>query len=199
MDKIAGAEIRIPSLTKLCGQAPLSDYHSVTKARLVEDRPNGVALFEITGLGMDGIEKSDLIQTPYSAWRRVIMPTHRIYPNTKLKNDDFRTSEVNVATGSAREYRGVMVSAGIDFTGLQSKQTLLENQFVVTTAIEKQPDLHKGDLVRLDLISGDLTLSTQATASETGSVGDRIRVMTAKSKKEVVGVIREDHSVEVSL
>ena len=104
-----------------------------------------------------------------------------------------------MATGPIREYRGILVPADGDFSKLQTRQTLLENQFVTTSAIERQPDVRKGDSVRLDLLSGDLQLSTQATASENGSIGDRVRVLTTKTKKEVVGTIREDHSVEVRL
>jgi flagella basal body P-ring formation protein FlgA len=198
-ERIPGAEIRIPSLEKLCSQAPLNGYASISTVRLVEDRAQGVVLFEINGSGEDGTPRSDLVQTPYSAWKRVLAPVRRIYPNTKLKNEDFKSQEVNVASGSPREYRGVMLSADTDLSGFQSRQTILENQFVTTTSVEKQPDLRKGDIVRLDLVSGDLTLSTQATVSEPGSIGERIRVLTAKSKKEVVGTVREDHSVEVKL
>lgn len=198
-DRIPGAEIRLPSLEKICSEAPLKNYSEISTVRLVEDRPQGVALFEVSGLSSDGKERTDLVQTPYSAWRKVLTAVHRIYPNTKLKNEDFKIQEVNVASGSPREYRGVMVPAETEMTGQQSRQTILENQFVVMSAIEKQPELRKGDMVRLDLSSGDLTLSTQATVSEAGSVGDRIRVITQKSKKEVVGTIREDHSVEVRL
>ncbi len=198
-ERIPSAEIRIPSLEKLFSQLPLSGYVSVTKVRLVEDRAQGVAIFELTGQGVDGAQLSDLVQTPYAAWKRVLAPVRRIYPNSKLKNDDFKIQEVNVATGAPREYRGVMLSADSDLSGFQSRQTILENQFVTTGAIERQPDVRKGDTVRLDLVSGDLTLSTQATASEAGAVGERVRVLTNKSKKEVVGIVREDHSVEVKL
>jgi len=198
-ERIPDAEIRIPSLEKLCSQAPLSNYSNVSKVRLVEDRAQGVALFEISGNGEDGTGRSDIIQTPYSAWKKVLTPVRRIYPNSKLKSEDFKTQEVNVASGAPREYRGVMLSAETDLSGFQSRQTILENQFVITSAVEKQPDLRKGDIVRLDLVSGDLTLSTQATVSEAGSIGERVRVLTTKSKKEVVGIVREDHSVEVKL
>ncbi|MBU6152696.1 MAG: flagellar basal body P-ring formation protein FlgA [Bdellovibrionales bacterium] len=197
--RIPGAEIRIPSLEKICSEPPLRDYSTISKVRLVEDRPQGVALFELNGIGADGTERSDLVQTPYSAWKKVLSPVRRIYPNSKLKDEDFKVQEVNVASGPAREYRGVMVAPDTVMSGFQSRQSILENQFVTTSSIEKQPELRKGDMVRLDLTSGDLTLSTQAVASESGSVGDRIRVLTNKSKKEVVGTIRDDHSVEVRL
>ena len=198
-EKIADAEIRIPSLEKITHQTPLSTYKTFTKVRLVEDRANGVALLEVSGMGEEGTEHTDLIQTPFTAWKKALVPIRRIYPNSKIKNEDFKTIEVNVATGSAREYRGIMVQAGTDLLGMQTRQTLLENQFLVTSAIERQPDIKKGEMVRLDLTSGDLTLTTQGTANESASVGERVRVSTMKGKKEVLGILKEDHSVEVKL
>ncbi len=198
-EKIAGAEIRIPSLKKLAAQKAITEFTEIKSLRLVEDRPSGTAVFEVIGLDQDQKEKSEMIQTPYEAWKRVPVANKRIYPNSRLKNEDFKISEVNVATGMAREYRGIMLPADSNFNQLQTKQTILENQFVVSTAVEKQPDLRKGDTVKLLLVSGDLTLTTQAVAEEPASVGDRIRVMTVKSKREIVGKVSEDHSVEVSL
>jgi flagella basal body P-ring formation protein FlgA len=157
------------------------------------------SLFEVSGTLEDGSERADLIQTPYSAWKKAWVAAKRLYPNTRLKDEDFKISEINVATGPAREYRGVMLPADTRFSGLQTKQTLLEGQFAVTSAVERQPDLRKGDQVRLDLISGDLTLTTQGMAEEPASVGDHVRIMTSKTKKEVVGILKEDRSVEVQL
>jgi hypothetical protein len=198
-EKIAGTEIRIPSLKKLAAQKAITEFTEIKSLRLVEDRPSGTAVFEVIGLDQDQKEKSEMIQTPYEAWKKVPVANKRIYPNSRLKNEDFKISEVNVATGMAREYRGIMLPADSNFNQLQTKQTILENQFVVSTAVEKQPDLRKGDTVKLLLVSGDLTLTTQAVAEEPASVGDRIRVMTVKSKREIVGKVSEDHSVEVSL
>ena len=127
------------------------------------------------------------------------MASHRIYPNAVLKNEDFKVVEVNVAKNPAREYRGVMAAADTIFAGQQSKQTILEGQFVVDSAIQRQPDIRKGDLVKLELISGDLTLTTQAVTEESGSIGGQIRVTTSKTKREITGRIKENRTVEVNL
>ncbi len=196
---IPDASIVIPSLEQTCSAPPLSTFERFDRVRLVEDRANGTALFEVTGRTPSGLEKIELVQTPYSAWKKVLIPNRRIYPNTKLQESDFRITEMNVASGPIREYRGVLLTADAPMGHLQTRQTLLEGRFVTTSSVERQPDVRRGDTVRLDLVSGDLTLSTQATASENGSVGDRIRVMAPKTKKEVVGIVRDDHSVEVAL
>ncbi len=198
-EKIAGAEIKLPSLQKLIHQAPMSNFVEFKTARLKEDRPNGVALFEVIGTNADNQEITETIQTPYEAWKKVPIALHRVYPNAKLKNEDFKVQEINVASGVAREYRGVMVASDTVFTNLQSRQTILEGQYVVSSAIQRQPDVRKGDTVKLELISGDLSLTTQGVVEEEGYVGGQVRVMTAKTKREITGKVKEDHSVEVNL
>jgi flagella basal body P-ring formation protein FlgA len=198
-EKIAGAEIRIPALGKLFSKAPMSEFAEIKKIHLLEDRANGTALFEVLGVSQDQRDLREVVQTPYEAWKRAAVAVRRIYPNTKLRNEDFRIQEVNVATGVPREFRGVMLPPETKFDGLQTKQSILENQFAIVSAIERQPDIRKGDTVKLELSSGDLTLTTQALVEESALVGERVRVMTLKSKKEIIGRVKPDHSVEVAL
>ena len=198
-EKIAGADIRIPSLQKLFLKKPMVDFTEIRTIHLLEDRANGNAVFEVLGSNTDSQDFREVIQTPYEAWKKTAVAVRRIYPNSRLKNEDFKMTEVNVATGIPREFRGVMLPPETNFNELQTKQTILENQYVISSAIEKQPDIRKGDTIRLELISGDLTLTTQAMVEEPASVGDHVRVMTLKSKKELVGIVKKDHSVEVSL
>ncbi len=193
------AEIKIPSLEKLIQSSAFKNITVIKTIRLVEDKPSGVAIFEVFGLNSNQEEISKTIQTPFEAWVRVAVATHRIYPNTKLKQEDFTVKSLNVSSGMAREYRGILADAEMSFDKTESKQTILEGQFVVTSAIQKQPDLRRGDSVKLELVSGELTLTTQGIAQEPGSTGERIHVITSKTKREIVGVVQADHSVEVSL
>lgn len=198
-EKIAHARIQLPSLEKLAGLSPLNEISVLQSARLIEDKPSGIAVLEVVGTSEGGREIRQIIQTPYEAWIQVPTAAKRIYPNTKLKSEDFRIQEVNVATGMPREYRGVMLESDAPLAQMESRQTILEGQFVTRNAVQRQPDIRKGEMVRLELVSGDLSLVTQAIVQEPGSVGERIRVLTLKTKKEIVGKIRSDRSVEVSL
>jgi flagella basal body P-ring formation protein FlgA len=197
-NKITKAEIQIPSLEKIEKSAAIADFDSIKTVRLIEEKSNGIATLEVVGLIGDK-ESSQVIQTPFEAWINVPVATHRIYPNTKLKEEDFKVQPVNVASGPAREYRGVMISSDTNFDRMESAQSILEGQYVVASAVRKQPDVRKGDMVKLELISGELTLVTQAQVQEPASVGERVRVLTTKTKKEIVGKVKEDHSVEVEL
>jgi flagella basal body P-ring formation protein FlgA len=198
-EKIADVEIRLPSLTRLMSAPPMSHFSEIKNVRLVIDKTNGIAQFEVLGSTPEGKELIENIQTPYEAWKKVPVAVRRVYPNTKLKAEDFKIQSINVATGAAREYRGVMMPEDTALNQYQSKQSILEGQYVITSAVEKTPDIRKGDTVRLELTSGDLTLTTQAVTQEAASVGSQVRVITNKTKRELMGLVMPDHSVEVNL
>jgi flagella basal body P-ring formation protein FlgA len=193
--KIPFAEIRIPNLEKLIKTPQISAISELSTIRLIEDRANGSALFELTSTDGTSVK----IQTPYQAMVKAPVAVRRIYPNSILKKEDFRIETLNVATGLPREYRGVIIYDEAKLFRTETKQTILEGQFVVTNAIRKQPDLRKGETVKLELSSGDLTLTTAAIVQENASVGEQVHVLTTKSKREVVGKVKEDRSVEVTL
>ena len=129
----------------------------------------------------------------------VPVATHRIYPNARLKKEDFRIETLNVATGAARNYRGAIIYDENKLEQMETRQSILEGQFVVVNAVQKQPDVRKGETVKLELSSGDLMLTTSAVLQENASIGEKVHVITTKSKKDVVGKVREDHSIEVTL
>jgi flagella basal body P-ring formation protein FlgA len=194
-EKIPYAEIRLPNLDKLVKTAEVSAITELRAVRLIEDRASGVALIELTSTDGSNVR----IQTPYQAMVNMPIAVRRIYPNTRLKKEDFRMENINVATGLARDYRSAIILDQSRLEQMETRQSILEGQFVVSNAVQKLPDVRKGETVKLELGSGNLTLTTAATVLENASIGERVRVLTAKTKREVVGKVREDHSVEVSL
>jgi len=194
-EKIPNAEIKIPSLESLVKTPEILAISSLSNVRLLEDRPTGIALFEL--ISTDGV--STKIQTPYQAWIKVPVAARRIYPNTKLKKDDFRIETINAAIGSAHDYRGAILYSDANLDQMESRQSILEGQFVQINAVQRQPDLRKGELVKLELSSGDLILTTSGTIQENASIGERVHVLTSKTKRELIGKILEDRSVEVVL
>jgi flagella basal body P-ring formation protein FlgA len=54
-------------------------------------------------------------------------------------------------------------------------------------------------VVRLEILSGGIRLSTSAQALEPASTQQRVKVQTVKAKRELVGVLKEGGIVEVTL
>jgi flagella basal body P-ring formation protein FlgA len=110
-----------------------------------------------------------------------------------------KLQEVNVASGLAHEYRGILLSSAEDLSRLEARQTLLEGGVVTATAVRRIPDLRRGDAVRIEVISGDVHLSAPALALEPGVINQKIKVQTLKTKRELVGLLRSGGTVEVRL
>ncbi len=195
IDRIPYAEIRIPNLDKLSKSDEVSALKDVSLARVVEERGNGMAVLDL--ISSDG--SNVRIQTPYQALITVPVASRKLLPNTKIKKEDFRIETINVAVSPAKEYRGSMVRDELKLESSETRQTILEGQFILSSSIQRTPDLRKGETIKLQMISGDLSLSTAATVLESGSIGDQVRVMTSRTKKEVVGTVKLDRSVEVNL
>jgi flagella basal body P-ring formation protein FlgA len=135
----------------------------------------------------------------FAAWVPARVPIQRIKPGQALSPELFVTQEVNVSTGPAREYRGVILPADYDLNGLEAMQTILEGQFLTSSSVQRVPDVRRGDSIRIHLISGELTLSTLGIAEEPAYMNKQVRVMTTKSKRELSGYLRSGGVVEVKL
>ncbi len=194
-DRIPYAEIRVPNLEKLSKTEEIQSFGKIDRVKIIEERSNGVAMIDL--ISAEGKELR--IQTPYEALVKVPIAVHRIFPNTRLTKEDFRLETINVSTGSGKDYRGMIVFDLNTLDQVETKQTILENQFVLRSQIQKSPDLRKGETVQVEMVSGELSLITAGTVLENAYFGNPVRVLTSKTKKEISGKAREDHSVEVRL
>lgn len=159
------------------------------------ENSRGQAQFAVYGETGDSAE----VLADYSALTTIRVANRRIQPGERLSSELFASREVNLATGMPYELRGVLLSKNEDLSKLETRQTLLEGQFLVSTAVQKVPDVRRGDMVRVRVISGDLSLSTQAQAVEPGYSNTPIKVVTAKTHHELTGVLHSDGVVEVKL
>ena len=135
----------------------------------------------------------------FEAWVPTQIALRRIHPGEVLNQDYFSPQSTNIAKGQGRDYRGILFPQKMAINGLEAIQTILEGQFLLTSSVQKMPDIRRGDSVRIQVVSGGLTLSTSGTAEEPGYIDRKIRVMTAKTKRELVGQLKSDGIVEVTL
>ncbi len=136
---------------------------------------------------------------PYRAMVPAYVAVRRVLPNERLTSEMFALQDINVAMGQAYDYRGVILSRSRSIDGLEARQTVLEGQALTATAVQKIPDIRRGDAVRILLTSGELTVTTQGVASEPAFLNGRIRVMASKTKREFTGELKDGGTVEVRL
>lgn len=160
----------------------------------------GNAHFSVTEIKKNGFTSASAEGwIGFAAWALAKIAVKRIHPGELLNPSMFLTRKINLSYGQAYDYRGLIYPADSDVGGMEAIQTILEGQFLVSSAMQRIPDVRRGDSVRVNIISEGLTLSTIGVAEEPGYINKQIRVMTGKSKKELLGRIRSEGIVEVKL
>jgi flagella basal body P-ring formation protein FlgA len=176
------------------GEAP----RNAAKATLALDSGRGYARFALQGAGIQA-------QSVTECWVRfsALMPAwvakRRILPGEKLSQDSFERKEIDVAQGMAREMRGLLLTTDLTQVALESRQTILEGQPALSNAVQQTPDIRRGDALRIRMLSGGVILSTAGTAEEPAYLQSPVRVITQKSKRQLVGKLVESGVVEVRL
>lgn len=135
----------------------------------------------------------------FSAWVPAWVAQKRIFPGERLSQDVFVLREVNVSTGLAREYRGVLLPKTANLSQLEARQSILEGQFALSSGVQKIPDVRKGEPVQIKLTAGGIILTTSGIAEEPSYIHQPVRVLTSKSKRSLTGKLMSDGTVEVKL
>ncbi|MDR3605885.1 MAG: flagellar basal body P-ring formation chaperone FlgA [Oligoflexia bacterium] len=125
--------------------------------------------------------------------------TVRIMPGDAVQPSQFVTQEIDVARGLNHEMRGLILSPKAELARMETRQTILEGQPLLSSEIRKMPDVRRGDPVRIELVSGQLTLSTLGTATEPSFIDKQVHVISQKTKRELIGTLLPGNVVEVRL
>ena len=203
--KFPGARIEVGSSIRwVRGSLP----QNVKSVAIVEDSPRGEVRVLITGAPSRQIaEDDDTVPTPttaegwigYSAWQPAFVAVRRVFPAERLGTTDFVEQEVNVAVAPYHDLRGLLVPPDTSIATLESRQTILEATPLLSSAVQRIPDLRRGDAVRIHLVSNGLTLSVPGIAEEPAYFKNRVKVMTDRTKRELIGELEADGVVRVGL
>lgn len=165
---------------------------SIVSIASVESKESGAVLGSIQPEYSEG-------WVGFAAWFQAKIALRRIHPGEFLTSDLFVNQDVNIASGEARDYRGIIFPGKMEVTGTEAIQTILEGQYLINSAVEKIPDIRRGDSVQVQLISNSLVLTTLGIAEESGYVNKQIRVIAGKSKRELTGEVKAGKVIEVNL
>lgn len=161
------------------------------KLTLLRDSPKGLAEFDLNGRAR--------VWVRYSAWMKVPVAKHRIYPKKKISKELFQIKEIDVAQGTHKQMRKLILPFDFDFSNLETRQSILAGHYPLLSSVQKIHDVKRGDSVRVLIRSGSLVLSTSGTAQEPAYVGDTLTITAAQTKQKLSGVLKPQKKVEVTL
>lgn len=187
----SGARIDVLSAAKFQRALPSNE---IEKVRFVSENGRGEAM-----LSFETAAGSVVGSVQFAAFKKVYVAKRRIQPSEHVQPEDFDLREINIASGMAHDSWGLFVSSETALKSVESKQSILEGQFLMSTQIRNAFDVKRGDALKVRLVSGEISLSTQGIVQESGYVGESVRVITAKSKREFTGKLTAQNTVEVAL
>lgn len=166
----------------------------VQKVIWLADSGRGMATLQVMGG-----EQAAQVEIPFQAQMQAWVASKRVMPGEKLGPESVRLQVINVAEGVNREYRGVLLGQEAQIETLETKQSILEGGLVLASGVRRIPDIKRGEPVTVKLLSGEVVLVTSGIVEESGYMNESIRVTTNKTKKQMIGRLRSDRTVEVDL
>jgi flagella basal body P-ring formation protein FlgA len=156
------------------------------------------------GLGLAEPNQAPRFETRVEHWgframKATWIAKRRIRPSEALKREDFLMEEVDLTEPLIHEVRGLIISGKTELEPFESRVTILEGQFPITSGVQKIPAVKRGDLIKLLVKSGELELSVPGIVQEPSQIGGTLRVLTSSTKREMTGVLRDGKIVEVNL
>jgi len=167
----------------------------IRRVQLIKEVGQGSAEFLIED--PSGVQQ--VTQVRFSANLLTYVAQRKIRPMEKLRSEDFMLQTIDVAQGLAHEYRAMMLSPTVELAKFEARQTILQGQYPLSSGVQRIPDVKRGDAVRVTLISGEIELTTSGIAQEPAYYDSAIRVSTQKTKKELMGKLLPNGTVEVRL
>lgn len=190
--KFPGARVELSSLPRFMrGKLP----SQISKVTVLSTTPQGEAYFTVDS-DSPAVAQGSVFFTAMVTARVAV---RRIFPNEALKPEDFAQQEINVASGGNFEFRGVVLSAEQAVNRLETRQSILEGQVLLSTAVQRTPDIRRGDSLQVRVVSGDLRLTTNGQALEPGYLNQAIKITAGKKKNELQGRLVKPGLVEVNL
>ena len=139
-------------------------------------------------------EKSLPLTLEVSAYFPVLVANNTILRKEKLKSDMFTKNrhllnrDFNLYIFDFKELKGRMAS-----------QVIKKGKILTTSMVKTHPDIHKGELVDVELVSGNLILETKGVARKDGYLGHRAEIILDRTGKKVFGEIVNISLVRVVL
>jgi flagella basal body P-ring formation protein FlgA len=122
----------------------------------------------------------------------VVLAAKPLGRNQPIANSDIKIKKMNLTRVPANA-----VLSADQVIGQRANRSIAVNTILRMDQIDMPPLVRRGDLVQVLAESKVFKITTQAVAKENGAMGDRIRLMNLRSKKDLYGVVLDAQTVKV--
>ena len=138
--------------------------------------------------------ESSPVTLDVSAYIPVLVANHTISRKQKLIPDMFTQQNCLLNRDFNRYVQDIR-----EIEGTMSIQVIKKGKALTNSMIKNRPDIYKGDLVGVELISGNLIVETKGVVRKDGYLGRTAEVILERTGKKVFGEIVGTNLVRVEL
>lgn len=129
-----------------------------------------------------------------SIYKETVVTCERLKRGELITEDILELKRVKLD----RDYYNVISNVD-EAVGLISKQIIDKGEVLRKTFLKPPVDVHKGDNVKVYIVSGALTIVTQGRVRSEGIVGDIVDVICEPTREVISGTVKSSEVVEVRL
>jgi flagella basal body P-ring formation protein FlgA len=136
--------------------------------------------------------KRGIVTARVNASRVVIVAARALGRGERIQASDLREDRID-ASSIPRD-----VTRDLNrLVGLELRRAVRNGTPIRTTWVEAPTLVERGQLVRLVLVRSGLRIEGRGRAVSDGALGERIRVVNTDSRREVMGCVAPDGSIDV--
>lgn len=124
--------------------------------------------------------------------KTIVVAAAKITREQIITDGSVRLEPCEIKTGLASYYMNPA-----DIIGLQSKHVIKPGTPILVSMVRKLPAIERGDHVTIKVIVDNLLISSKGIAKNDGQVGDKIRVRSDITGKEMIGLTGPNKEVYV--
>ncbi len=163
----------------------------VTTVQPIDRISSGTCRLRIVGRSVDGpIESTIAIQL--TGYPKVVVPRTSLARGHRISESD-----LDVIAISAEKLETNLIVDASQIIGMEVRKTLRAQQPIPASDIGSPVLIHRGDLIEVRVMSGGVTVTTNAKSLGDGSESDLVEIETMRPKKRVVARVVRTGLVEI--
>jgi flagella basal body P-ring formation protein FlgA len=171
--------------------ADLVSITGVTTVQPLDEVADGLCRFRIVGRNAaESIEATVAIEL--TAYPKVVVPRTTLARGHRISEGDLMVVPV-----PPEKLRPGQIADPSKVVGMEVRTVLRADQPILANSIGSPILIHRGELVEVRVISGGVTVTTNAKALSDGSESDLIEVETMRPKKRLVARVVQIGKVEI--
>ncbi len=173
------------------GMDPLQPISGVTSIQTIDKIQSGICRMRVIGRSSDGpVESTIAIQLV--AYPKVVVPR-----TTLARGHRISESDLDVVPIPTEKLESNLIVDANQIVGMEVRKTLRADYPIPASDIGSPVLIHRGDLVEVRVMSGGVTVTTNAKSLGDGAEADLVEIETIRPKKRLVARVVRTGLVEI--